>query len=62
MNPLPENFIYIYIYIKYFFKKIILNPLEYKFAPPHHEPQNLTPLFFKAQLKLQKKNKSKRIF
>ena len=58
MNPLTQNFIYIYIYIYIIFQqKIILNPLQYKFAPPHHQPDLVTPLFFKAQLILQKKKK-----
>ena len=47
-------YIYIYIYI-IFKKKIVLNPLQYKFAHLHHEPGPI--LFFKAQLKLQKKKK-----
>ena len=47
--------IYIYIYI-IFKKKIVLNPLQYKFAHLHHEPGPI--LFFKAQLKLQKKKKN----
>ena len=54
MNPLTQNFIYIYIIFQ---QKIILNPLQYKFAPPHHQPDLVTPLFFKAQLILQKKKK-----
>ena len=57
-EPLDSKYIYIYIY-NIFLKKIILNPPQYKFAP---FTMNLTPLFFKAQLKLPKKNKSKKKF
>ena len=46
------RYIYIYIYI-IFKKKIVLNPLQYKFAHLHYEPGPI--LFFKAQLKLKKK-------
>ena len=52
MNPLTRKlYIYIYIYI-IFFKKIIL---QYKFAPPHHQPDPFN--FFKPNLNSKKKKK-----